>query len=105
MDTVRQTLGLGLEIVNREQYWKDSELFRVNARTCISASDAKEAFYRTMTAANSIAQRWVINGPHDAGMWEFAGSADKPSIRIPGVELIDFRSDSTIEVSPAKLAS
>ena len=99
IDTVQKALGISFSQVTKDRYWKDKSLFKVDAKSCVTAPATKDAFYAIMTAANGLARRWVVNGPTEGGIWEFAGTAEKSSIRIQGIESIDFRSASNIELA------
>jgi hypothetical protein len=73
-----------------ERYWKDERLFRAMATTCLEVLTATDGFYGIMKAVNGLARLWIVNGPTEGELWEFAGEANPGSIRIVGVEAISF---------------
>jgi hypothetical protein len=105
VERIRIALGLPLENVKMERYWKDKQLFRVLAASCLDAPTATDGFYSIMKAVNGLSHRWIVNGPTEGGVWEFAGDASPDSLRISGIKLISFSTVGTPQTSQDVMAA
>lgn len=90
---ITEALQLKPEKVHREKYWKDQALFRIALTVPITAEHSPEAVMETLDLCSQLAHRWVIGPPqfYETGEWEFSGSAEKATIRIPSLTDIDFQ--------------
>ncbi len=80
-------------VVECQRYWKDKSLFRVLMTSPVVAAEVPAAVMETLQACSALAGRWVVSSPqfYEGNEWEFSGSADSPTISIPGVTHIDFQ--------------
>ena len=94
IEKIRAGLGLPFDVDTKESYWKDRQLYKVLATTCIEAASSIDGFYSIMKALSGVARLWTVNGPSEDGAWEFSGTTSTGSEKIQEVDSISF---STIE--------
>lgn len=90
VDKIRKSLDLELTVVEIEHYWKDKTLFKVNARSVFDAPTVRDGLYIVMMTTSRLARAWIVAVPQEADHWEFGGTANPGSIRLPGIDSIGF---------------
>ncbi|HQU41280.1 MAG TPA: hypothetical protein PK867_00650 [Pirellulales bacterium] len=90
VDKIADALSLDLSGAKIERYWKDKDLFKVNATSRVEGATPADAFYRIMGTMRGIATRCVITLPDEDGIFEFGGAVNPGESRLQGIESVSF---------------
>ena len=102
---IAESTSLAIPKAHPERYWKDPSLFRVQLVWPLTAATTAEAVLETLQVCSHLADRWTIGPPqfYESGAWEFSGSADSATIKIPGLAYADFQAGN-IRIGNGKTA-
>jgi hypothetical protein len=90
VDKISGVLGVNLNEVKSERYWKESAVYTVGAQSSFEAANPKDALDAIMKTIKSLAPTWIVTVPSDDDSWEFAGRSNPGAIHLSGVNSVSF---------------